>query len=198
MTDTLCDKTFRIGATSFYQVNHDQTEVLYTKALELAHINENDVLIDAYCGIGTIGIIASDKVKMVYGVEVVPEAIENAKQNMKLNKVKNAVYVCNKAEDQIVEWMNSSVPATIIVVDPPRKGCDEKLLETIVKMSIPRVLYISCNPATLARDLKYLVEHSYVVKNVQPVDMFPQSSHVETIVYLEKKWLHIRKLILKN
>lgn len=187
LTDTLCDKTFRIGATSFYQVNHDQTEVLYTKALELAHINENDVLIDAYCGIGTIGIIASDKVKMVYGVEVVPEAIENAKQNMKLNKVKNAVYVCNKAEDQIVEWMNSSVPATIIVVDPPRKGCDEKLLETIVKMSIPRVLYISCNPATLARDLKYLVEHSYVVKNVQPVDMFPQSSHVETIVYLEKK-----------
>ncbi len=187
LTDTLCNKTFRIGATSFYQVNHDQTEVLYTKALEIANINENDVLIDAYCGIGTIGIIASDYVKQVYGVEIVPEAIENAKQNLKINKVKNATYVCNKAEVQIVEWMNSNVPATIIVVDPPRKGCDEKLLETIYKMQIPKVLYISCNPATLARDLKYLVEHSYEVSTVQPVDMFPQSSHVETIVMLKLK-----------
>lgn len=187
LTDTLCGKTFRIGATSFYQVNHDQTEVLYTKALEMAKLSEEDVLIDAYCGIGTIGIIASNYVKQVYGVEIVPEAIENAKQNMKLNKVKNATYVCNKAENQIIEWMNSNVPATIIVVDPPRKGCDEKLLETIYKMEIPKVLYISCNPATLARDLKYLTEHSYEVCEVQPVDMFPQSSHVETVVLLTRK-----------
>lgn len=186
LTDVLCNKEFRIGATSFYQVNHDQTEILYTKALEIANFTKDDVLIDAYCGIGTIGIIASSNVKYVYGVEVVKEAIENALQNLKLNNVKNATYVCNKAEDQIVEWMNSLVPATSIVVDPPRKGCDESLLEAITKMKIEKVLYISCNPATLARDLKYLVEHEYHVVKVQPVDMFPQSSHIETIVLLKK------------
>ena len=186
ITDVLCGKTFRIGATSFYQVNHDQTEVLYNKAIELASLNEEDVLIDAYCGIGTIGIIASDHVKKVYGVEIVPEAIENAHENLKLNNVKNAEYVCGKAEEQIVNWMKSGLPATTIVVDPPRKGCDEVLLETIVGMNIPKVVYVSCNPATLARDLKYLVEHSYLVKHVQPVDMFPQSNHIETVVLLEK------------
>ena len=127
-----------------------------------------------------------DKVKQVYGVEIVPEAIKNANENLKLNGITNATYVCNKAEDQIVEWMSSGLPATAIVVDPPRKGCDETFLETIDKMNINKVLYISCNPSTLARDLKYLVEHGYYVFSVQPVDMFPQSSHIETIVYLEK------------
>lgn len=186
ITDVLCGKTFKIGATSFYQVNHDQTEVLYNKAIELASLTKEDVLIDAYCGIGTIGIIASDKVKKVYGVEIVPEAIQNAIENMKINNVKNAEYVCGKAEEQIVKWMESKIPATTIVVDPPRKGCDEKLLDTIVSMGIPKVIYVSCNPATLARDLKYLVEHSYKVKHVQPVDMFPQSNHIETVVLLTK------------
>ena len=187
LTDTLCGKTFRIGATSFYQVNHEQTEILYKKALEIANFTKEDVLIDAYCGIGTIGIIAADKVKQVYGVEIVPEAIKNANENLKLNGVTNATYLCNKAEDQIVEWMSSGLPATAIVVDPPRKGCDETFLETIDKMNINKVLYISCNPSTLARDLKYLVEHGYHVFDVQPIDMFPQSSHIETIVYLEKQ-----------
>lgn len=187
ITDVLCGKTFRIGATSFYQVNHAQTEVLYNKVVELASLNKEDVLIDAYCGIGTIGIIASDHVKKVYGVEIVSEAIENAHENLKLNDVKNAEYVCAKAEEQIVKWMNSGLPASTIVVDPPRKGCDTVLLETIVSMNIPKVVYVSCNPATLARDLKYLVENDYVVKVVQPVDMFPQSNHVETIVLLTRK-----------
>ncbi len=187
LTDTLCGKIFRIGATSFYQVNHDQTEILYNKAIEIASLNKDDVLIDAYCGIGTIGIIASDKVKKVYGVEIVPEAIDNAKENLKLNGVKNAEYICGKAEEQIEKWMKSGLPATTIVVDPPRKGCDEKLLETIVNMNISKIVYVSCNPATLARDLKYLVENSYIVKHVQPVDMFPQSNHIETVVLLSHK-----------
>lgn len=187
LTDILCGKKFRIGATSFYQVNHEQTEILYTKALEIGKFNKDDILVDAYCGIGTIGIIASDLVQKVYGVEIVKEAIENANANLILNNVKNAVYVCAKAEDQIVKWMNEGLPITSIVVDPPRKGCDELLLETIVKMNIQKVLYISCNPATLARDLKYLSEYEYQVIKVQPVDMFPQSSHVETIVLLCKK-----------
>ena len=188
ITDTLCGKTFRIGATSFYQVNHDQTEILYNKAIECANLNKDDVLIDAYCGIGTIGLIAADKVKQVYGVEIVPEAIENAKQNMKLNNIQNAEYVCGKAEEQIVKWMNSNIPATSIVVDPPRKGCDEQLLKTICDMDIRKVVYVSCNPATLARDLKYLVENNYEIQYVQPVDMFPQSSHIETVVYLVRKY----------
>lgn len=187
LTDTLCGFTFRIGATSFYQVNHDQTEVLYQTALKIADLKKEDNIIDAYCGIGTIGIIASSKVNKVYGVEIVPEAIENAKTNVKLNHVTNAEYVCNKAEDQIISWMESGINISTIIVDPPRKGCDEKLLETIVKMKIGKVLYISCNPATLARDVKYLAQNEYKVKMVQPVDMFPQSSHIETIILLTLK-----------
>ena len=116
------------------------------------------------------------------------QAIENAKQNMKLNNIQNAEYVCGKAEEQIVKWMNSNIPATSIVVDPPRKGCDEQLLKTICDMDIRKVVYVSCNPATLARDLKYLVENNYEIQYVQPVDMFPQSSHIETVVYLVRKY----------
>ena len=185
ITDTLCGKKFILGATSFYQVNHEQTETLYTKALELAHFTKTDTIIDAYCGIGTIGIIASKDVKEVYGVEIVKEAIENAKINLSLNKVENATYVVGKAEEQIVKWMHDGLAVTGIVVDPPRKGCDEALLETIKQMKISKVLYISCNPATLARDLKYLTQNGYTIQVVQPIDMFPQSSHVETIVVLQ-------------
>lgn len=187
LADTLCGKTFHIGASSFYQVNHQQTEVLYQKAIEMAKLEKTDILIDAYCGIGTIGIIASDHVKYVYGVEIVEEAIKNAQENALLNDANNTTYVCGKAEEQIVRWYEEGIKADVIVVDPPRKGCDEVLLETIAKMKIPRLVYVSCNPATLARDLRFLIEKSYHIKTVQPVDMFPQSSHIETIVYLTLK-----------
>lgn len=187
LTDTLCSKTFVIGATSFYQVNHEQTEKLYKTALEIANFNQDDILVDAYCGIGTIGIISSSMVKEVYGVEIVKEAIDNAQINLKLNNIKNAKYVVGKAEEQIVKWKSEGLPITSIVVDPPRKGCDETMLKTIVDMNINKVLYISCNPSTLARDLKYLVQNNYEVIKVQPLDMFPQSSHVETVVLLHKK-----------
>ncbi len=184
ITDTLCGMKFVLGATSFYQVNHEQTEKLYTTALSIANFTKDDILIDAYCGIGTIGIIASHMVKEVYGVEIVKEAIDNAKVNLKLNNIKNATYVVGKAEEQIITWMKEGLPVTSIVVDPPRKGCDEQLLSTIINMKIGKILYISCNPSTLARDLKYLTQNNYEVIKVQPVDMFPQSSHVETIALL--------------
>lgn len=183
--DVLCNKLFQIGATSFYQVNHYQTEILYNTALNMANLTKEDVLIDAYSGIGTIGIIAAEKVKYVYGVEIVKEAVENANNNLKLNKIHNATYVYGKAEEQIVSWMKEGINATCLVVDPPRKGCDQIFLETICKMQIKKILYISCNPATLARDIKYLIESDYHVKEIQPVDMFPQSSHIETIAFLQ-------------
>lgn len=186
INDTLCGLKFRIGPKSFYQVNHVQTEKLYNKAISLANLNENDILIDAYCGIGTIGLIASKHVKEVYGVEIVDEAIKNAKINAKKNKIKNSHYVCNKAEEQIVKWKSEGINANVIVVDPPRKGCDIKLLETIDEMNIEKVVYVSCDPATLARDLKILIQKGYKLEVVQPVDMFPYTSNVETIAYLKR------------
>lgn len=186
INDTLCGLKFRIGPKSFYQVNHVQTEKLYNKAISLANLNENDILIDAYCGIGTIGLIASKHVKEVYGVEIVEEAIKNAKINAKENKIKNSHYVCNKAEEQIVKWKSEGINANVIVVDPPRKGCDIKLLETIDEMNIEKVVYVSCDPATLARDLKILIQKGYKLEVIQPVDMFPYTSNVETIAYLKR------------
>ena len=186
INDTLCGLKFRIGPKSFYQVNHIQTEKLYNKAISLANLNKDDILIDAYCGIGTIGLIASKHVKEVYGVEIVDEAIKNAKINAKENKIKNSHYVCNKAEEQIVKWKSEGIEANVIVVDPPRKGCDIKLLDTIDEMNIEKVVYVSCDPATLARDIKILVQKGYKLEVVQPVDMFPYTSNVETIAYLKR------------
>ena len=143
-------------------------------------------MIDAYCGIGTIGLIASKYVKHVYGVEIVEEAIKNAEINKNLNNIENAEFVCAKAEDQIVKWASSQIKPTVIMVDPPRKGCDPVFLETVVKMKIKKIIYVSCNPATLARDLKYLNEY-YDIKTVTPVDMFPNSNHVESVTLLEIK-----------
>ena len=182
--DELLGTYFNIGPMSFYQVNTKQTEKLYSEVIKKANLNKKDVLIDAYCGIGTIGLIAAKHVKKVYGVEIVDEAIENAKINMELNNIKNAEFVCNKAEDQIIKWSKSRLKPTVIVVDPPRKGCEEVFLQTIVDMKIEKVIYVSCNPATLARDLKFLRENGYDIKSIQPVDMFPNSNHVETITLL--------------
>ena len=187
ITDELCGLKFHIGAQSFYQVNPIQTEVLYNKVMELASLKENDILIDAYCGIGTIGLIASKKVKEVYSVEIVPEAIENAIMNAKCNQINNIHFVCEKAELQIDKWLKDGIEASIIVVDPPRKGCDKTLLDTISEKNIERMVYVSCEPSTLARDLKYLNEKGYHISRVQPVDMFPQTSNIETIVLLSKK-----------
>ena len=186
LIDTLLDKKFKIGATSFYQVNHEGCEMLYSKAFELANVIKDDIVIDAYCGIGTIGLLVSDKVKHVYGVDVVPEAIKNAKENIKLNKVANATYVCAKAEDQIIKWSKLEEKPTMVFVDPPRKGCDKVFLETLVEMNVNKIVYISCDVSTLARDLRYLVDNGYTFDRVTPVDMFPETNHIENVVCLTK------------
>ncbi|CDD22131.1 23S rRNA (Uracil-5-)-methyltransferase RumA [Firmicutes bacterium CAG:313] len=187
ITDELCGLKFNIGPKSFYQVNHQQTEKLYQKVVELATLKDTDTVIDAYCGIGTIGLIVSKHVKEVYSVEIINEAIKNAKINAKVNKIKNITFVCNKAENQIKLWQKSDIKADVIIVDPPRKGCDKSLLETIDEMRIPKIVYVSCDPATLARDLCSLKEKGYYINNIQPVDMFPQTSNVECVVCLEKR-----------
>lgn len=185
--DKLCDLKFRLGPKSFYQVNHQQTEKLYNTAIDIANLSKDDVIVDAYCGIGTIGLIASKSVKEVYSVEIVDEAIKNAKINAKANKITNVHFVCNKAEEQIKEWKKSNIQIDAIFVDPPRKGCDKILLDTIEEMQINKIVYISCDPATLARDLNILKNKNYEMKKIQLIDMFPYTSNVETIVLLSHK-----------
>lgn len=182
--DYIGDVKFAISAKSFYQVNPEQTKVLYDKALEYADLTGEETVIDAYCGIGTISLFLAQKAKKVYGVEIVPEAIEDAKRNAKLNNIDNAEFEVGEAEVVIPNWYKQGIKADVIVVDPPRKGCDEALLKTILKMKPKKVVYVSCGPATLARDLKILEEGGYQTVEVQPVDMFPHTTHVETVAKL--------------
>ena len=177
---------FEISPLSFFQVNPVQTEVLYNKALEYANIGEDDTVFDIYCGIGTISLFLAQKAKKVYGVEVVEDAIKDAEKNEKLNGMDNAEFFTGKAEEVVPKLYKEGKTANIVVVDPPRKGCDEKVLDTIVNMEPERVVYVSCNPSTLARDLKYLDERGYKCVEAQPVDMFPHSVHVETVALLSK------------
>jgi 23S rRNA (uracil1939-C5)-methyltransferase len=170
---------FAISARSFYQVNPEQTKVLYEKALEYADLTGEETVIDAYCGIGTISLFLAQKAKKVYGVEIVPEAIEDAKRNAELNNIHNVEFAVGEAETVIPNWYEQGIQADCIVVDPPRKGCDASLLETIIAMKPKRVVYVSCNPATLARDLRILEDGGYKTLEVQPVDMFPHTTHVE-------------------
>ncbi len=187
ITDEINGLKFEIGAKSFFQVNHQQTEKLYQKVVELGEFKSTDIVIDAYCGIGTIGSFIAPAVKKVYGVEIVDDAINNAKSNAEINGINNIEFVCAKAEEQIAKWQADGIKADVIVVDPPRKGLDESLLTTIVEMNIPKVIYVSCDPATLARDLKYLTTNGYEINTIQPVDMFPQTVHVETVVLMSRK-----------
>jgi 23S rRNA (uracil1939-C5)-methyltransferase len=187
ITDTIGDIKFDISARSFFQVNPVQTEVLYGKALEYAKLTGGETVIDAYCGIGTISLFLAQKAKSVYGVEIVPEAIEDAKKNAALNDITNASFEVGEAEVVFPRWYNEGVRADVVVVDPPRKGCDERLLAAIADMQPERVVYVSCNPGTLARDLRYLEDHGYRTVEVQPVDMFPHTFHVECCSLLERK-----------
>lgn len=186
ITDTIGSIKFEISARSFFQVNPVQTEVLYGKALEYAQLSGSETVIDAYCGIGTISLFLAQKARAVYGAEIVPEAIEDAKRNAELNGITNAHFTAGEAETVIPAWYHDGIRADVLVVDPPRKGCDERLLATIADMKPERVVYVSCNPGTLARDLRYLEDHGYKTVEVQPVDMFPHTFHVECCVLL--KW----------
>ncbi|WP_338450882.1 23S rRNA (uracil(1939)-C(5))-methyltransferase RlmD [Niallia oryzisoli] len=185
--DYIGDVKFAISALSFYQVNPDQTKVLYNKALEYADLSGEETVIDAYCGIGTISLFLAQKAKKVFGVEVVPEAIEDAKRNAALNGITNAEFAAGEAEVVIPKWYEEGNVADVLVVDPPRKGCDEALLQTIIQMKPKKVVYVSCNPATLARDLRILEDGGYKTVEVQPVDMFPQTTHVECCSLLVRK-----------
>lgn len=187
--DYIGNVQFAISARSFYQVNPVQTEVLYSKTVEYAGLTGKETVIDAYCGIGTISLFLAQHADQVYGVEIVKEAIEDARSNALLNNMRNVKFEVGASEDVIPAWKEQGITADVIVVDPPRKGCDPRLLETILEMKPERVVYVSCNPSTLARDLRILEDGGYRTVEVQPVDMFPHTVHVECVVviYRDKK-----------
>ncbi|MBT2763388.1 23S rRNA (uracil(1939)-C(5))-methyltransferase RlmD [Paenibacillus sp. ISL-20] len=182
--DYIGDVKFAISARSFYQVNPAQTEVLYGKTVEYAGLTGEETVIDAYCGIGTISLFLAQHAKKVYGVEIVKEAIEDARANAELNGMKYVDFEVGASEDVIPRWKEQGIEADVIVVDPPRKGCDPRLLETILEMKPERVVYVSCNPSTLARDLRVLEDGGYRTVEVTPVDMFPHTVHVESVALL--------------
>ena len=187
INDYIGELVFEISPLSFFQVNPVQTEVLYNKALEYADLKENDTVFDIYCGIGTISLFLAQKAKKVYGIEIVEDAIKDAKINANLNNLDNVEFYVGKAEEVVPKMYKEGKTANVVVVDPPRKGCDEKVLDTIVSMKPDRVVYVSCNPSTLARDLAYLDERGYKCLEVQPVDMFPHTMHVECVAKLVRK-----------
>ncbi|WP_411348014.1 23S rRNA (uracil(1939)-C(5))-methyltransferase RlmD [Paenibacillus sp. WLX2291] len=182
--DYIGDVKFAISARSFYQVNPVQTEVLYEKAVQYAGLTGKETVIDAYCGIGTISLFLAQHAERVYGVEIVNEAIEDARKNAELNGMSNVEFEVGASEDVIPRWKEQGITSDVIVVDPPRKGCDPRLLETILQMQPEKVVYVSCNPSTLARDLQILEVGGYRTVEVQPVDMFPHTVHVESVAVL--------------
>ena len=188
ITDKIGDISYEISPLSFFQVNPKQTWKLYSKALEYADLHGEEIVWDLYCGIGTISLFLAQKAKFVRGVEIVPAAIEDAKRNAQINNIENVEFFVGKAEEVLPrEYEKNGVYADVIVVDPPRKGCDEMLLKTILKMQPKRVVYVSCDSATLARDLRFLCDNGYELKKVCGVDQFPQTVHVESIVLLSHK-----------
>ena len=194
ITDKIGEVAYQISPLSFFQVNPRQTVKLYAKALEYADLHGTETVWDLYCGIGTISLFLAQKAKFVRGVEIVPEAIEDARRNARLNDIQNAEFYVGKAEEVLPEYYaryeqehGAKAHADVIVVDPPRKGCDEALLDTIVKMQPERVVYVSCDSATLARDLRYLCDRGYGLTKVCGADMFPQGVHVETVCLLSNR-----------
>lgn len=184
--DTIGGVRFKISARSFYQVNPVQTEVLYKQALDYAGLTGEETVIDAYCGIGTISLFLAQNAKQVMGVEIVEQAIEDAKQNAELNGFTNTYFEAGPAEEVIPRWYSEGKTADVLVVDPPRKGCDEALLQTIIEHKPKRVVYVSCNPSTLARDLRILEDGGYKTIEITPVDMFPQTVHVECVTLMSR------------
>ncbi|QAA34954.1 23S rRNA (uracil(1939)-C(5))-methyltransferase RlmD [Clostridium manihotivorum] len=187
ISDYIGEFKFNISPLSFFQVNPVQTEVLYSKALEFAALEGEETVFDAYCGTGTITLFLSQKAKKVYGVEIIQEAIDNAWINAEENSVSNVEFYAGESEKVIPDLIAKGIKADVVVVDPPRKGCDRKLLEAITSIDADRIVYVSCDPSTLARDLAIIEDLGYKTVEVQPVDMFPQTSHVECVVGIRRK-----------
>lgn len=184
--DQLLGKTYQISAKSFYQVNTIQAERLYQTAYDFAELTAEDIIIDAYSGIGTIGLSVADKVKHVYGMEVVADAVQDAIKNAKLNGLTNTTYVTGNAETVMAQWVKDGIQPTVIFVDPPRKGLTPSFIKASCEMNPEKIVYISCNPATMARDLALFNELGYAAQQVQPVDLFPMTSHCECVVWMTK------------
>ncbi|MDA2880639.1 23S rRNA (uracil(1939)-C(5))-methyltransferase RlmD [Lactococcus cremoris] len=187
ITDLMLDKTYQISAPAFYQVNTPQSEKLYETAFEFAELKPGDIVIDAYSGIGTIGISMADRVAEVYGMEVVPAAVENAKRNAQLNELENTHYEVGTAEKIMPKWLDEGIKPDVIFVDPPRKGLDETFIKSATATNPRRIVYISCNPATFARDVVRFENEGYILDKVQPVDLFPQTHHIELVARFNKK-----------
>jgi 23S rRNA (uracil1939-C5)-methyltransferase len=185
--EELCGFRFRISPSAFYQINPVQTEVLYNKALEFASLNNTDTVIDAYCGTGTIGILASESAGQVIGVELNADAVRDARENAKINNAKNIKFIKADAGRFMLVMAKEKQKADVVIMDPPRAGSDKAFLSSLVSLSPERVVYISCNPETQQRDLFFLVKNGYKVRKIQPVDMFPHTKHVETVVLMTKK-----------
>ena len=185
--DRIGEVNFQISPMSFYQINPAQTKKLYDKVAEFANLSGNETVLDLYCGIGTIGLYAAKNAAKLIGIEIIPEAIEDAKVNQKLNGIENAEFYAGKAEEILPQLYKKGMKkADVVIVDPPRKGCDEVALSTICDITPEKLVYVSCNPATLARDVKFLCENGFKLEKVQPVDMFPNTVHVETVVLLSR------------
>ena len=186
LDDTLCGLTFRLSVPSFYQVNPEQTEVLYRQAAEYAGLTGGETVLDLYCGIGTIGLTMAGQAGTVIGAEVVPEAVEDAKQNAQRNGVTNARFLCGDAGEAARQLAAEGVRPDVVCVDPPRKGLSEDVVETVAEMAPERIVYVSCDPATLGRDLERFARRGYAARQVTAVDLFPRTAHVETVVQLDR------------
>jgi len=187
LIEHLAGLKFKVSANSFFQVNPSQTELLYSKAVEFAACSSTSHVYDLYCGVGTMALIMAKSAGQVTGIEVVPQAVQDAIANAHLNNITNATFLTGTAEDLLPTRLATGHHPDVLVIDPPRAGCDEKLLHTLATAAPSRLVYVSCNPATLARDLKFLTAHGFTVQEVQPVDMFPHTAHVETVVCLTRK-----------
>lgn len=186
LIDTIGDWRFQISPQSFFQVNNDQAEILYQQVLAMAGLTGTEIVVDAYCGIGTISLFLARRASQVFGVESVSQAIKDAGLNAKLNGIANCRFITAKAEEWLPKWINQGNSPDVVVVDPPRKGCDTQLLYALTTALPPKIIYVSCEPSTLARDVRYLTENGYTVQKVQPVDLFAQTWHIESVCLLER------------
>src|SRR5699024_2324390 len=187
LLDYIGDYKFHLSPNSFFQVNRRQAEVLYDKAIDYLELNKDDIVYDLYSGIGTISLYIANKAKKVYGIEMVAQAVEDAKKNAKINDIDNAQFLLGKSEEIFPELIKKGMKGNKLVVDPPRKGCDREVLEAIIKLNPEKVVYLSCNPSTMARDIRYLVNNGYRGIEVQPVDMFPHTAHIECVIGMQRK-----------